>query len=230
MCLKNISSKSKSDGNAVMYKVFVLSYFYSYDEFLKLKKDGRTFLSSPFERAPLMKDVLDGKAEYAADRENIPASFFEETAILASGSINEGFVHGYADKQSALRDLYGHYARNYEVAVIAKCRIPEGEEYYDGSFDEELDCRVRATRAVFVERIEEMYMYRMAKEDHEKYGAYHVFVLKNQSPSRCVSFLERMYNRMWKVSNKGIPHDEMTACYKSADEIRCASLPDLYNQ
>jgi hypothetical protein len=230
MCLKNISKKSVSDGDAVMYKVFVLSYSNSYEEYLMLEKDERTFLSSPFERTPLKKDVIDGKAEYAADREYLPAPFFEEAVVMSSGSINQGFVHGYADKQSALRDLYGFYARNSEAAVIVKCRIPKGETYYDGTFDEDQSCRTRATRAVIVERVEEMYVYRMTEEDHERYGDYHVFVLKDQGPRQCVIFLERMYSRMWKASSEGNPYDEITAAYMTSDRIDECNLPDLYNQ
>ena len=218
MCLKNISSKSKSDGNAVMYKVFVHTGVY---------EENEPFLVSPFELVPLTDDVLSGKAEYAADRDGLSESIFEEAFVMSNGKITNGFVHGYADKQSALKDLYRFYAAEFTAAALVKCRIPEGEAYYDGDFDEDKAVRVRAARAVKVERIEEMYMYRMTEEDHEKYGEYHVFVRKNQSPRRCVLFLKRMYEKTdpWNIDS-AVPK---LPNYMSPDE-NPDNIPDLYNQ
>lgn len=221
MCLKNISSKSKSDGDAVMYKVFIHTV---------VREDSeKAFLISPFERVPLTNDVLGGKAEYAADRRCLPESLFDETSVMLRGKISDGFVHGYADKRSALKDLYGFYATEFAAAALVKCRIPEGETYYDGDFDDDETVRVRATRAVTVERIEEMYVDRMTEEDHEKYGEYHVFVRKNQSPRRCVAFLKRMYGKTdpWQPENDSV----ITVFSKCMTmEEASDSIPDLYNQ
>lgn len=221
MCLKNISSKSKSDGDAVMYKVFIHT--------VAREDSEKAFLVSPFEYTPLTDDIIGGKAEYAADRRCLPESLFDETSVMLRGKISDGFVHGYADKRSALKDLYGFYATEFAAAALVKCRIPEGETYYDGNFDDDETVRVRAARAVRVERVEEMYVHRMTEEDHEKYGEYHVFVRKNQSPRRCVAFLRRMYGKTdpWKNENDSvIPKFPR---YMSPDEDP-DSIPDLYNQ
>lgn len=221
MCLKNISSKSKSDGGAVMYKVFIRTAAREYSE--------KAFLVSPFEYTPLTDDILGGKAEYAADRLGFSESFFDETAVMLRGKIGDGFVHGYADKRSALKDLYRFYASEFDAAALVKCRIPEGETYYDGDFDEDETVRVRAARAVKVERVEEMYVHRMTEEDHEKYGDSHVFVRKNQSPRRCVAFLKRIYGKTdpWKPENDSVT--PKFPRYMSPDEDP-DSIPDLYNQ
>lgn len=212
MCLKNISKKSVSDGDAVMYKVFVCSV------------DEATFLVSPFEHTPLTEEMLDGKAEYTANRHCFPESFFEETAVMLRDKISDGFVHGYADKQSALKDLYRFYSSSFTAAVLIKCSIPKREAYYDGDFDEDKTVTARATRAVTVERVEEMYVCRMTAEDHERYGEYHVFVRKNQSPRRCVAFLKRMYDKVYP-QKKGVAYRLPEYMYEIPD-----SLPDLYNQ
>lgn len=226
MCLKNISSKSKSDGSAVMYKVFIHT--------VAREDSEKAFLVSPFEYTPLTDDILGGKAEYAADRRCLPESLFDETSVMLRGKISDGFVHGYADKRSALKDLYRFYATKFAAAALIKCRIPEGEVYYDGDFDNDETVRVRATRAVTVERIEEMYVDRMTEEDHERYGDYHMFVRKNQSPRRCVAFLKRMYG---KTDPRQLENDSVItvfAEYMSPDEnpdsIPDDSIPDLYNQ
>lgn len=227
MCLTNIRSKSVSDGTTVMYKVFVLTNYdvlNDYLHFSKIKSDiNSTFLTSPFENKQLTKEMLRGNEEYAADREYLPEELFDETSIMLSDKISDGFVHGYADKRSALRDLYSFYARNFYAAVIVKCRIPEGETYYDGDFDHDETNRVRATRTVIVERVEEMYSWKMTEEYHKKYGDYHVFVCKNQNPCRCVDFLCRICeSSLAKDSEAYLP-----------DYMLCEQLdnvPDLYNQ
>lgn len=212
MCLKNISKKSVSDGDAVMYKVFVCTI------------NEATFLVSPFEHTPLTDDMIDGKAEYAAGRRYYPESYFDETSVMLRGKISEGFVHGYADKQSALKDLYRFYTSSFTAAVLIKCRIPKGEAYYDGDFDDDQTVKARATRAITVERVEEMYVDRMTEDDHERYGDYHVFVRKNQSPRRCVAFLKRMYE-------KAYPHKKDVACKYAEYMYEIPDcLPDLYNQ
>lgn len=221
MCLKNISRKAKSDGDAVMYKVFI--HPDTCDE------NEKAFLVSPFEYTPLTDDILSGKAEYAADRRYLPESLYKEITVITNDKIGNGFVHGYADKRSALKDLYRFYTSKFTAAALVKCRIPEGEVYYDGDFDNDETVRVRATRAVTVERVEEMYVDRMTEEDHEKYGAYHMFVRKNQSPRRCVAFLKRMYGKTdpWQLEN-----DSVITVFSKCMTMEEASdnLPDLYNQ
>ena len=218
MCLTNISKKSVSDGHAVMYKVFVHSS----------NKIETAFLVSPFRFTPLTDDVLSGKAEYAADRRELLESFFDEATVMLDDEINGGFVHGYADKRSALKDLYGFYASGFTAAALVRCRIPEGETYYDGNFDYDETNKVRATRAVTVERVEEMYVHRMTDEDHEKYGEYHMFVRKNQSPLRCVAFLERMYGKTDPRKKENGDVTPRFPKYMSPDE-NPDSIPDLYN-
>lgn len=221
MCLKNISEKSVSDGDAVMYKVFI-------HHTRACDGNENVFLFSPFELTPLTDDVLDGKAEYAAYRGGFPESFFDEASVTQRDRIGDGFVHGYADKRSALNDLYKYYASGFTAAALVRCRIPEGETYYDGDFDDEIAVRARATRAVTVERVEEMYVHRMTEEDHEKYGEYHVFVRKGKSPRRCVAFLERVYRRAYP-RGKGNGADPKFPEYISPDE-NPDGIPDLYNQ
>lgn len=190
MCLNNIKYKQVSDGTALVYKVFF------YDNEVEAGKIAGQFVS-PFVRVTLQPDQLSGKKEYAASRQYTAKHY--ECNAEANDKINAGFVHGYADKQSALRDFYMFYTRHHYACAIVKCRIPEGETYYDGDFDSDGSVRVRATRAVVVERVEEMFCCCMNGSDHERYKDYHVFARKRQTPRRCLDFLRRVWrNGLWK--------------------------------
>jgi hypothetical protein len=224
MCLCNIKNKSVSDGTAVMYKVFVLPNSDEFKNYLSKKEfdNNATFLTSPFEYEPLTKEMLRGKVEYAARRDSIVSAESYEKLVERRDKISTGYVHGYADKQSALRDLYGFYARNFFAAVIVKCRIPEGEAYYDGDFDSDTSVTARAARTMIVERVEEMYSWKMTEKQQEMYGDYHVFVRKNQNACRCVNFLGR-------ICEDTLIKDCEAYCsdYMSIEQID--NVPDLYN-
>lgn len=204
MCL-NKASEKKVAKDTVMYKVFI-------------ERNGK--LVSPFEYEPLTDDMIAGTVPYAARR--VERDDYYERRTECNRKITSGFVHGYADKRSALNDLYMFYARNFDSCLIAKCRIPDGEAYYDGIFDQDCDAHVRATRAVFVERVEEMFCTKLAMEDRAKYGRLHVFAVKGKTPAECVKEFHAIRMKAYGASQ--------TATAETLEWQEAENEPDMFAQ
>lgn len=152
MCLNYINRIQVSDGTVEVWKMFEY----------KVKEDR---FESPFRHKslPISNYRDNDRVPYTADRDphmlseslfdidkyrgkTIDAEFNQQEldqlfrdSVPFFDSCEGGFVHSYPNAQIAYTEINAYYHENFWACVLLKGIIPEGEEYYIGLFDGDID-------------------------------------------------------------------------------------------